>query len=82
MLKGTYANCNKASLSPTYQKCSGFQVNLHMKWSETIVLISPMLSGTKYKASHTSPFYSKPSSSLAKYFPCNLYPNTVNIHKQ
>jgi hypothetical protein len=42
MLIGIYANCNKASLGPTYQKRSGFQVNLHMKWPETIVLISPI----------------------------------------
>jgi len=42
MLIGIYANCNKASLGPTYQKCSGFQVNLHMKCSETTVLISPI----------------------------------------
>jgi hypothetical protein len=42
MLISIYANCNKASLGPTYQKCSEFQVNLHIKWSETIVLISPI----------------------------------------
>jgi hypothetical protein len=42
MLIGIYANRNKASLGPTYQKCSGFQINLHTKWSETIVLISPI----------------------------------------